>query len=359
MPPHRSYTVAFKLQVITWYREQGALNKKRTADHFHIDRKRLREWLEKEEELLLNRRGSASQKKRLGGGCQPMSPELDQIVLDFLLDERAAGRPVSNADLVAKARVAARGLDGVDPNFKASDGWLRRFKKRNHVGIRRGTNEAQKLPEDFAEVVSDFVQSVRGLRVRHDYSEYNMANMDQTMVRFDMQPNYTNNIIGARDIRIATSGGAKRGFTVALAARASGHKLPAYIVLKEPTGRIPQRVAQALIIPNNVRITCTQNGWMTAIKMRDWQERCWGPNTDDVRRLLILDQARIHTTQQTKDCLAEVDTDIVFIPGGCTSILQPADVSWNKPFKSAMRSEWKVWRRQDQRTPAGNLKVQS
>ncbi len=59
-----------------------------------------------------------------------------------------------------------------------------------------------------------------------------IGNMDQTMCRFDMAPNSTNNIRGERDIRIATTGGAKIGFTVALTALADGTKLPAFIVFK-------------------------------------------------------------------------------------------------------------------------------
>ena len=59
----------------------------------------------------------------------------------------------------------------------------------------------------------------------------------------------------------------------------------------------------------------------------------WGPNRDDVRRLLILDQARVHTMNDTKTALANVQTDIIYVPAGCTSIAQPADVSWNAPFK--------------------------
>ena len=30
----------------------------------------------------------------------------------------------------------------------------------------------------------------------------------------------------------------------------------------------------------------------------------------------------------------------VVIPGGCTSVAQPLDVSVNKPFKGHIRSEW-------------------
>ncbi|KAH7980912.1 hypothetical protein HPB49_020053 [Dermacentor silvarum] len=39
----------------------------------------------------------------------------------------------------------------------------------------------------------------------------------------------------------------------------------------------------------NVRLTATKNGWMTSEKMQEWLSRVWGPNVDDVRRLLVLD----------------------------------------------------------------------
>ena len=51
----------------------------------------------------------------------------------------------------------------------------------------------------------------------------------------------TNNIKCENTVRIATSGGAKKGFTVALTALANGTKLPAYVVFKEGRlARIPQ-----------------------------------------------------------------------------------------------------------------------
>jgi hypothetical protein len=63
--------------------------------------------------------------------------------------------------------------------------------------------------------------------------------------------------------------------------------------------------------------------------------------------------------QRTKDALEDKDTDVVYIPAGCTPIAQPADVSWNTPFKAALRREWKVWRRLERRTPRGNLQVRN
>ena len=89
---------------------------------------------------------------------------------------------------------------------------------------------------------------------------------------------------------------------MALTATADGRKKPALIVFKE--GRkaaIPPRVLAALRVPANVKVTASTNGWMTGEKMASWINRIWGPNQDDVRRLLVLDQARIHTMQATRD----------------------------------------------------------
>jgi hypothetical protein len=37
------------------------------------------------------------------------------------------------------------------------------------------------------------------------------------------------------------------------------------------------------------------------------------------------------------------NSDLCVIPGGCTSKLQPADVSWNKPFKSHLSEMYDEW----------------
>ncbi|KAH6932786.1 hypothetical protein HPB50_009485 [Hyalomma asiaticum] len=71
---------------------------------------------------------------------------------------------------------------------------------------------------------------------------------------------------------------------------------------------------------------------MISDKLEEWLQE-WGPNSDDVQRLLVLDQAPIHKMQATKDALEQHDT-VVYVPAGCTSLLQPADVFWNRPFKA-------------------------
>ncbi|KAM7313343.1 hypothetical protein ISCGN_003210 [Ixodes scapularis] len=84
---------------------------------------------------------------------------------------------------------------------------------------------------------------------------------------------------------------------------------------------------ELVVIPSaNVQLSFSKNGWMTSDVLLEWMRRIWGPNRDDVQRLLVLDQAPIHKTDATRKALVAKDTDVVFVLSGCTSIVQPADV---------------------------------
>ncbi|KAG0426465.1 hypothetical protein HPB47_026440 [Ixodes persulcatus] len=105
---------------------------------------------------------------------------------------------------------------------------------------------SQKLPADYAEAISVFRQAVGSLRLEHSYSNFSIANMDQTMVCMDCPAKRTNNAAGESNIRIVNTGCARRELTVALCATAAGIKLAALVVLKESTGRILPRALFAL-----------------------------------------------------------------------------------------------------------------
>ena len=187
--PRGSYTVETKLSVIRWHKDnQSSINN--TSKHFDIDRKRVREWLLKEPELQANSVGAQKKKKRLSEGT-PRSLELDDQVLDYLLDERADGMSVSNTQLMKKAAAIASTMADMG-DFKASSGWLNRWKKRNRISLRRGTNESQKIPDDFGPQCRKFTLDVKRKRVSNQLTDYNLGNMDQTMVRFDMPRRTTN-----------------------------------------------------------------------------------------------------------------------------------------------------------------------
>ncbi|KAH7956139.1 hypothetical protein HPB52_006355 [Rhipicephalus sanguineus] len=233
--------------------------------------------------------GKAKLRRKLINGAPVFSEHVEDALFEYLERERSAGRAVSNRILSEEAVKIANSMQF--GNFIASSHYINRWKQRA------------------------FRSSANSLRRRNGYTLYNMANMDQTMVRIDNPANRTNNVVGKSTIRIVNTGCARRGFTVCLAAYATGHKLPAFIIFKEQSGKIPARALQAFAY-----------------------------------------QAPIHKTQAATNAFEEYDTDVLYVPAGCTSILQPADVYWNKPFKSTLQCLWEQYMREEARTPKGNLK---
>ena len=61
------------------------------------------------------------------------------------------------------------------------------------------------------------------------------------------------------------------------------------------------------------------------------------------RSLLVYDAFEAHVTDRVKALLKREKTDLAVIPGRLTSILQPLDVSLNKPFKVGVRRRWMQW----------------
>jgi hypothetical protein len=59
--------------------------------------------------------------------------------------------------------------------------------------------------------------------------------------------------------------------------------------------------------------------------------------------MLVLDAFKGHVTDSVKDQLCKMKTELVVIPGGMTSVLQPMDVSINKTFKDRLKQQYLTW----------------
>ena len=61
------------------------------------------------------------------------------------------------------------------------------------------------------------------------------------------------------------------------------------------------------------------------------------------KALLILDVFRAHHTTEVQQKLSESNILVVFVPPNCTDMLQPLDLSVNKPLKNEMRKRFVEW----------------
>ena len=73
--------------------------------------------------------------------------EVDLPLKQWVINERAALRPVSTLDIASEAMSLATERGMID--FTASSPWVRRFMKRCGLSLRTRTSLAQKLPDDY------------------------------------------------------------------------------------------------------------------------------------------------------------------------------------------------------------------
>ena len=64
---------------------------------------------------------------------------------------------------------------------------------------------------------------------------------------------------------------------------------------------------------------------------------------DHVAPVLIFNMYQHHMMALVVQMTQELGVEVQHIPGGCTSLCQPVDVGFNKPFKDQMRRQWLNW----------------
>ena len=85
---------------------------------------------------------------------------------------------------------------------------------------------------------------------------------------------------------------------------------------------------------------------MTHELMLDWSENVWGRRPGALLNLpsmVCLDAFRGHLTDEIKNEIRRLKSELVIIPVGMTSVLQPLDVSINKPFKARLSEQYDCW----------------
>ena len=95
---------------------------------------------------------------------------------------------------------------------------------------------------------------------------------------------------------------------------------------------------------SSVTVFFKKNAWCDEEVMIKWIKAEWNnfflnpltPGSDG--KILVADIHRAQQTDDVKRLLAWCKTNLVNVPGGCTSLVQPIDVSFNEPFKSYIRT---------------------
>lgn len=131
----KSYPVEFKLEVLDWYYNNGK-NKLKTATHFNIHTKRIRDW-ELNEAFLRAHSNSPRRRFRMEKAAADTYGNIGKALFQWYAEEKAQSTEHSFGELKSKAVQLAAELN-VQESFTVSDSWVRRWKKK--YGVEDGSS---------------------------------------------------------------------------------------------------------------------------------------------------------------------------------------------------------------------------
>ncbi|XP_039297132.1 tigger transposable element-derived protein 6-like [Nilaparvata lugens] len=215
----KSLSVDFKRKVLKFIEENPHKKKVDIAKEFNIPPTTL--------STILRNKNTYEDEGGLSGQCKRAKPaelqDVETAVMLWLKQCRDKNVSISGAILQEKAQQFAEQLG--HNSFRASNGWLDRFKKRNEVPFKKVSGESGSVDDAVcAEWKKKLIDLTQG------FNEDDIYNVDKTGLFFKCLPDKTLTFKGD-----PCNGGknSKERLTVMLGANASGtHKLKPLIIGK-------------------------------------------------------------------------------------------------------------------------------
>lgn len=169
--------------------------------------------------------------------------------------------------------------------------------------------------------------------------------MDETAIQMNMPANKTVHKVGAKSIIIKTQRQEKVLVSAILACNGIDEKLKLFVIFKgKKYGNIYKKLIKEKLIENNkIEIFVNEKAQATKEIIILWLKNIYIPLIKESnlnRSLLVWDNATMHNNYDILKLLSQYKINVVFVPKGMTSILQPLDVSINRVFKDWMKREY-------------------
>ncbi|XP_051161312.1 jerky protein homolog-like isoform X2 [Leptopilina boulardi] len=280
---------------------------------------------------------------------------LEKVVYDWLCQKRTIGEPVSGLILQEKARIFYSTLklhekiSDQGHEFKASDGWLSRFKDR--YNLRTLQPKGEKASADTV-ASENFVSEFNEFLEKNNYQLENIYNADETGLQYRSLPDKT--LVLSNEEEVAGRKPMKERLTIMVCANATGsHRIPLLVIGKSAKPRCFKKNQQ---LPLNY--TNQKKAWMNAQIFKHWFIDIFLKNVrelkPDAKIILLLDNAPTHPSAQELNLIDEKCT-VIYLPPNVTSLIQPMDQgkwtvldcmnvlreAWISLTPNTLRNSWK------------------
>jgi hypothetical protein len=278
---------------------------------------------------------------------------LEQDLLDYILDlnDRCVRVPPTRIRVAARALAADYGIP--ETEFKASRHWLWAFMRRHHLSRHLGhevrlsarIGTISRYRTEAFELARRCMFEVWLMRDRLKVKPSNVWNLDETGIAYELSDLLTVAPVGARHVRVITSGKLKKRCTAVLIASSGGVVLPPLLIFPrksmatEGGAYVGKIVSQdfAPLVPGEAMRCVTvysEAGWVTSPIYSDLL-RAIAPWVG-AQAVLLHDEYKVHQ-KVAHELGSELPYYVADIPAGLTAFMQPLDLSFFGEFKEGIR----------------------
>lgn len=260
-------------------------------------------------------------------------PQVEEALYAWFLQERNRHTPISGELLMEKAKVFYSKIMNKD-DFRASVGWLDKFKKR--FGIRILSLTGERLSCDV-EAVEPFVQKFKTIVEEMALGPDQIYNADESGLFWRLLPKKS--FVHREEVSAPGRKLAKDRITFMPCANASGtHKLQLLVIGKSKQPRAFKNVNLPVLYKNQTK------GWMTKALFTEWFHSDFVPSVTKflkkqnlpTKALLLLDNCPGHPDEES---LKSEDGQIcvLYLPPNVTPLLQPMDQNVIQTVKTSYK----------------------
>lgn len=248
---------------------------------------------------------------------------------------RSKGVPLTGPILQEKALQFNKNLEN-DPEFKASEGWLEKWK--NRYGVRKLQISGEKLSADEGGVI-EFKHFLHELIDKEGISGDQLFNCDESGLNFKMLP--TSTLASSQEDSAPGYKKKKERVTILACSNVTGTlKLPLCVIGKAVKPRAFKKIKELSTLP--VWYRAQKSAWMNSPIFKEWFFKQFVPAVEKYleannlprKAILVLDNAPTHPS--TED-LNDRDIKCVFLPPNVTSLCQPMDQGVLESLKRSYR----------------------
>ena len=280
-----------------------------------------------------------------------LGEELDKSVQVYLRKVRECGGVVTSRIAVA----AARGiLLHYDRSMLAEFGghvqlnlpWgYSLLKRMNFVNRKATTSKSKHAVSNFEQLKQAFLDDVCTTVMMEEIPPQLILNWDQTGIKILPTSSWTMNELGAKRVEVVGVND-KRMITAIFCGSAVGDFLPPQVIYQGKT----ERCHPHFRFPSDWDVTHSPRHWSTEETMIQYVKNIIVPYVKGCRdtigdkpALVIMDNFKGQITAAINELLESHNIHVTLLPPNTTDLLQPMDISVNKPAKDFLKRKFEEW----------------